>query len=342
LTWQGTPNGDAYVQKIAGWLSLLAECPDKTQPIATYPADYQNTLVCRVPEIPHPDNCPNAPTIKVGNPIYAATGRKQQTESDYTSASGLTFNRIYRSDTNGWTHSQHYAGVDLNSPALELKPEYPPQLCYQGIGATTKLPYCFPYKRKNNSNDFALRRPDGRLVRFGSLNGMDAPADVNDRVVVIKDQNNQTIGWRVYNASTNAQETYDMLGRLLSSTNSQNQTVTYSYSDATTPANLAPKPGLLLSITDWQGRELKLSYDAKARLSSMTDPAGGVVTYAYDQASAIVIGSNPAASNLTSVTYPDGSKRLYHYNEPANTANTNLPNALTGLTDENGTRLARL
>lgn len=51
------------------------------------------------------------------------------------------------------------------------------------------------------------------------------------------------------------------------------------------------------------------------------------------------MAATPPATS-TSVTYPDGSKRLYHYNEPANTANTNLPNALTGLTDENGTRLA--
>jgi YD repeat-containing protein len=43
---------------------------------------------------------------------------------------------------------------------------------------------------------------------------------------------------------------------------------------------------------------------------------------------------------LTSVTYPDGKIRTYHYNEQAYTSNTNLPNALTGITDENGVRFA--
>jgi len=166
------------------------------------------------------------------------------------------------------------------------------------------------------------------------------PADINDRLLAIKDQNQQLIGWRVTNSSTHAQESYDLLGRLLSSTNAQGQTTTYTYSDANTPANLAPKPGLLLSVTDWQGRALQLSYDVKGRLSTLTDPAGGITNYAYDEPSAIVIGSNPPASNLTSVTYPDGAKRIYHYNEPTHTSNQNLPNALTGLTDENGTRLA--
>ena len=167
-------NGAAYIPHHGWWISQGGECPKDTSPIETHPPNYQNTLTCRPPVIPHPDSCPN-PTVKVGNPIYPATGRKQQTEADYSSPSGLSFSRIYRSDANGWTHNQHYAGLDLNSPALTLKPEYPPQLCYQGIGADTKRPYCFPYKRKNTPYEFLLQRPDGRLIRFGGPNGMDPP-----------------------------------------------------------------------------------------------------------------------------------------------------------------------
>ena len=344
LRWESLPNSIAptYVQHWTGFIQLQAECPDKTQPITTYlhTTYTQETLTCRLPQIPHPDSCPQ-PTVKVGNPIYPGSGRKQQTEPDYSSPSGtgLSFSRIYRSDANGWTHSHAYAGVDLNAPA-QLYPNHPPQLCYPGIGADTKLPYCFPYKRKNTPYQFLLQRPDGRLIRFGGANGMDAPADINDRLFALNDQNQQLIGWRVYNASTHAQETYDLSGRLRFSTNAQGQTTSYTYSDANTPANIAPTPGLLLTISDWQGRELKLSYDAKGRLSTLTDPAGGITSYAYDEPTAINVGSNPPASNLTSVSYPDGSKRLYHYNEQTHTANQNLPNALTGLTDENGTRLA--
>jgi RHS repeat-associated protein len=65
-------------------------------------------------------------------------------------------------------------------------------------------------------------------------------------------------------------------------------------------------------------------------MTQMTDPVGGTYVYAYD-----------GNSNLpTSVTYPDGSSKTYWYNESANTNNTNLPTALTGITDENGVRFA--
>ncbi|MBX7228162.1 MAG: hypothetical protein K1X48_00960, partial [Burkholderiaceae bacterium] len=125
LRWQGTPNGDAYVQHWTGSMDWQAECPQGTQPISSNPPNYQNTLTCRLPQIPHPDSCPQ-PTVKVGNPIYPGSGRKQQTEPDYSSPSGtgLSFSRIYRSDANGWTHSHAYAGVDLNAPA-QLYPNHP-------------------------------------------------------------------------------------------------------------------------------------------------------------------------------------------------------------------------
>lgn len=58
-------------------------------------------------------------------------------------------------------------------------------------------------------------------------------------------------------------------------------------------------------------------------VSMLTDPAGGVYRYTYD-----------VNKNLTSVTYPDGSSKTYHYE------NASLPQALTGITDENGSRFA--
>ncbi|MBX7229531.1 MAG: hypothetical protein K1X48_07995, partial [Burkholderiaceae bacterium] len=127
LVWKGTPNGDAYVPGTGPFESLQAECPQGTTPNNTGSSyeTYQYVLSCRPPQIPHPDSCPH-PTVKVGNPIYPGSGRKQQTEPDYRSPSGtgLSFSRIYRSDANGWTHSHAYAGVDLNAPA-QLYPNHP-------------------------------------------------------------------------------------------------------------------------------------------------------------------------------------------------------------------------
>ena len=64
-------------------------------------------------------------------------------------------------------------------------------------------------------------------------------------------------------------------------------------------------------------------------MSQMTDPAGGVYHYSYD-----------ANRNLVGVVYPDGASKTYWYNESANTGGTNLPNALTGITDESAVRYA--
>ena len=64
-------------------------------------------------------------------------------------------------------------------------------------------------------------------------------------------------------------------------------------------------------------------------IATVTDHLGNTVSYTYD-----------AANNLATVTYPGGGSKTYLYNEQAYTANTNLPNAMTGITDENGTRFA--
>jgi RHS repeat-associated protein len=103
----------------------------------------------------------------------------------------------------------------------------------------------------------------------------------------------------------------------------------FTYSDSSTPITVAPTTGLLIAVTDFSGKSLALTYDAQSRISTMTDPGGGLYQYAYD-----------TAGNLSSVTYPDSTSRQYLYNEPAQTSGANLPNALTGIIDESGTRFA--
>ena len=102
-----------------------------------------------------------------------------------------------------------------------------------------------------------------------------------------------------------------------------------AYSDGSTPAAIAPLPGLLIGVTDSFGRALGFRYNAASQLIAMTDPAGGVFAYAYD-----------LAGNLAGVTYPDSKLRTYVYNEPGNTSGTSQPSALTGIIDENGARFS--
>ena len=97
---------------------------------------------------------------------------------------------------------------------------------------------------------------------------------------------------------------------------------------------------MLIQVTDHFARSLNLYYDFQARVVKATDPLAKVYTFAYDEASSVVLAGQQAGQNLTSVKFPDLHTRLYHYNEQNNTGSTNLPNALTGITDENNIRFA--
>ena len=125
------------------------------------------------------------------------------------------------------------------------------------------------------------------------------------------------------------QETYSPAGKLLSIKNRAGLTQTLTYSDANTAIAIAPVAGLLITVVDSFGRQLNFTYDSASRVKTMTDPLGGVYQYAYD-----------TGGNLSTVTYPDARMRTYRYNEAALTAGTSLPNALTGIIDENTQRYA--
>ena len=164
-----------------------------------------------------------------------------------------------------------------------------------------------------------------------------ADADIPDSLVQLPN----ATGWR-YTTSGDEVELYDLNGKLRSITDRAGRTQTMTYTDGTAgpnggyvldasgnPTTTTLPVGLLLRVTDAFGKALYFGYDISSRIVKMTDPSGGNYVYAYD-----------ASNNLTSVTYPDGHQRIYWYNEQANTNNTNLPHALTGITDENGVRYA--
>jgi YD repeat-containing protein len=69
--------------------------------------------------------------------------------------------------------------------------------------------------------------------------------------------------------------------------------------------------------------KIRLEYDDSDRIVKMTDPVGNVTQYGYD-----------AKGNLVSATRPDGFVRQYLYDD------ARLPNALTGVKDESGSRIA--
>ncbi len=93
-------------------------------------------------------------------------------------------------------------------------------------------------------------------------------------------------------------------------------------------------------VSDSLGRSITFHYNANGLVDTLTDPDGNVTSYTYEERS----GSSPAPGGggiyvLQTVTYPaaSGTPTLtYIYDDP----NPINQIALTGITDENGNRLA--
>lgn len=179
-------------------------------------------------------------------------------------------------------------------------------------------------------------RPDGSARLFGFENNEWKPfSDYPDNLYRLTDTNGTPTGWRYISSDNDSEERYDNRGRLLSITARTGVTQTLYYSSASTATSIAPFAGLLMRIEDSFEKTLQFIYNAQGRIAKLIDPAGGEYLYQYDGP------SGPSGmNNLTSVTAPDGRVRIYHYNESAYMGGSSLPNALTGITDENGNRYA--
>jgi YD repeat-containing protein len=265
----------------------------------------------------------------VGDPIYAGTGENLQVETDYSGITGLQLTRSYLSSNGYFASVLTQSFVDDSTPAGTISAS-----CYSGIwtiGIATGI-YCFPYISaypyvNSGLAQYQLKGADGRSTLFsGPNNAVTQAADINERVTQITVSGVNE--WQV-NREDDSIEIYNAAGSLIQRTLRGGKSFTYTYSTSSTPTSVAPGPGLLLTQSDAFGHTLSWVYNAAAQMTQMTDPAGGIYQYSYD--------SN---GNMTGVVYPDSSSKTYWYNESANTGGASLPNALTGITDENNVRFA--
>lgn len=105
----------------------------------------------------------------------------------------------------------------------------------------------------------------------------------------------------------------------------------------------APWPGLLIAVRNHFGREIRFTYDAQSRIVEVLPPGAvsgtgagsqsSPIRYAYAEAASLGAGV-PAQSQLTSVTWQDGTVRRYHYED------ARFAQALSGISDEAGVRYA--
>jgi RHS repeat-associated protein len=258
-----------------------------------------------------------------GGPIYGGAGINFQSETDYAGPSGLTYKRAYRSDIGSWSSISSASFIDY-SQANATTTNNCYQSYYTNPDTQAIVSNCFAYISTGLSA-YQLATTEGRLIQFsGPNNAVTQNADINDRVTQITVSG--VTEWQV-RREDDSTEIYSTAGSLLQRTERGGRTFTLTYSTASTPSSIAPRPGLLLSQSDAFGHTLSWQYNALTQVSQMTDPAGGIYQFSYG-----------TAGNLTSVQYPDGTTKSYSYNESADTGGANLPNALTGITDESSVR----
>ncbi|MBX3475883.1 MAG: hypothetical protein KF754_16055, partial [Planctomycetes bacterium] len=69
---------------------------------------------------------------------------------------------------------------------------------------------------------------------------------------------------QLLDAQAQTEENYDTSGAIVSLAQARGETLSYTYSDASTPANTAPIPGLLIGVQDPHGRSIQFTYEQPA------------------------------------------------------------------------------
>ncbi|MBI3150063.1 MAG: RHS repeat protein, partial [Betaproteobacteria bacterium] len=250
---------------------------------------------------------PDCPGPCTPNPINIGNGNKHLREVDFRGggAPPLEFSRTYNSLA--WTEDGSLGAKWLSNYARWLDPLH--------LGTRLRV---------------RAFRPTGKSFGFQFLNGTYvADADVNDRLTHTTAGDGTITAWQYRVASDDSLETYRPDGKLASIAARNGLMQVLQYGILPTPDGPTAQAELLVRVTDSFGRELSFAYDTAGRLAALTDSLGHHYGYGYD-----------AQGDLVSVSYPDGGTRQYLYNEADYTSGANLPHALTGVIDENGSRFA--
>jgi RHS repeat-associated protein len=225
------------------------------------------------------------------NPIYPATGEKARQEPDFDFA-GRTFTRYY-----------HSLGQFRTNPAFALNWTHTYSDRISGIVG-------LPTVGMVDDQGYFESYTDIGNGRYRGENSVDR---------VIDAVSGGAVAWRLRMPDGELRE-FDSNGLLLGirNPNSPQNDVLLSYTN-----------GLLTTVTDAQGRQLKFEY-ANNLLTRIVKQDGVTVSYSYD-----------TDLNLTQVDYGAGSGiRFYRYHETGY-ADPKFVHHLTGIINENGQTIGR-
>ena len=277
-----------------------------------------------------PTTCVPQPTDESGcgtvNPVQPGTGRKRFTETDYSGAGAHPLSLV-RHYSSRWTDS--IAATGLTSIAA-----WDGGWRHSHQASITLL----------TDGNLRAYRPDGTILGLAASTTVAntwTAAGSRDTVTALVDAVGTRTGYTITAAADDSVETYDATGKLLTLKARNGWLTTLTYSDATTPAAIAPRPGLLTSVKNHFGRELRFTHDPQGRIAEVLppgaisgQPAGSAISpirYVYNEPASLGTGT-PAQSQLTSIVWQDGSVRRYHHEDGR------WPQAVTGITDEAGVR----
>jgi RHS repeat-associated protein len=258
-----------------------------------------------------PCGCNSAAPV-AGDPINFSTGNKYLQEDDFVGDRWLTFRRFYNS-------ALPNALANAANPISASN----------GSNWSNTFSRVLIFNSSASTATISVMRPDGSEEIFNNTGTSWVPASPSIADTLTQTTNAEGAAtYVVFIAALRQYETYNVSGLLQSVVDETGQGITLTYSTSSTPTTVAPIAGLLIAVTDPEGRQLNFIYNnGQFNITQVTLPDGGTLNYSY--------GSN---DNLLSVEYPDGKTRQYVYSESSLTGGTSLPNAMTGIIDEAGVR----
>ncbi len=257
-----------------------------------------------------------------GDPIRLGTSNKEQVETDFRGAGPFPLQIVRHYSAQGSTPS-----LGDQSDTVAPYPDYPDTVAPFGPSWRTEYQRSVSVLTTVITTIVTLRREDGSSRPFvlsgdGTLTGQPYEKGTLERLT----NGGQLTGWR-YHTPDEDTEVYDANGKLQSITNAAGFTQALTYDVY----------GKLYTVAGPFGRTLQFHFNSDGRIDQITAPDGGVYAYTYTTGKDTYTAPDGTTrvsydypiGALATVTYPDGSKRDYEYDEAEA-----LPWALKKISDE--------